>query len=129
MKTEAEIAEYWRKELVEALRLVSSPYEIQSKSLPDYVHLPDEILGALTVESFSTLLRHDLITSTQFEELKKFDEYLDRIRLPEDYEDMLIEMQSGLEFKEVRLEALRVLEILGEKYEQPVINAVYVQGS
>ena len=129
MNTDAEKAEYWRKELVESLRLIASPYEVQCSVLPDYVHLPDEILNALTPESFDALLRHNMITEVQLDELKKYDQCLECIQLPDDYEEMLIDMQFGDQFKQLRVDALGVLSMLGEEYKKPTVSAVYVRGS
>ena len=129
MQSDSEIAEYWYTELIEGLRLIASSFEIQEKALPDFVHLPDEILNALPVDSFEFILEQGLISESQFSDIKTFDGSLDLIELPSDYEDMLKVMRSGQQFSESRVLALELLGKLGQKYKEPVLGAVYIKNS
>ena len=127
--SELDSAKYWYKELVEGLRLMASEYHVQKESLPTFVHLPDEVLNALVIESFPTMLEHRLINKHQFEVLTNFYNHLDEIELPEDYDEMLQSLKSGEQFQNIRVQALKMLESLGFNLEKPRISAVYVKGS
>lgn len=129
MKTDREIAEYWYGELIDSLRLISSEFEVQEAVLPKFVHIPDEVLNSLPIDSLHTIFNQGLVSDAQLEALIEFDSLLEEINLPPDYEDMLEMMRSGSNFKNLRGRAIKLLEYLGHKYEVPKINSTYVKGS
>jgi hypothetical protein len=129
MKTDREIAEYWYGELVDSLRLISSEFDVQESVLPDFVHIPDEVLNSFPIDSLPTISNLGLVSGAQLEALMEFDSLLEEIDLPPDYDDMLEMMGSGAEFESLREKAVKLLEKLGHKYEEPKINATYVKGS
>ena len=129
MKTDSELADYWYGELIDSLRLISSDFSVQEKVLPDFVHVPDEVLNSFPIDSLHTIYNEGLITEEQLAQLRELDTLLDEVELPSDYEEMLEEMKSGQAFEELRKNAKKILVALGQKYEEPQINAVYVKGS
>lgn len=129
MKTDREFAEYWYGELVDSLRLIASEFEVQEAVLPGFVHIPDEVLNSFPIDSLHTIFNQGLVSNVQLEALVKFDSLLEEIDLPPGYDDMLEMMRSGSEFKSLREKAVKLLENLGHKYEEPKINATYVKGS
>lgn len=129
MKTDSELADYWYSELVDSLRLISSDFSVQERVLPDFVHVPDEVLNSFPIDSLHTIYNEGLITDEQLAQLREFDSLLDEVELPSDYEEMLEAMSSGQEFKELRAKARQLLQTLGQEYKEPQINAVYVKGS
>jgi len=129
MKTDREIAEYWYGELIDSLRLISSEFCIQEAVLPEFVHIPDEVLNSFPIDSLHTIFKEGLVSQVQLERLMEFDALLEMIQLPSDYDDMLEVMRSGAEFRSLRGKAIELLEYLGHKYEEPKVNAIYVKGS
>jgi len=129
MKSDLEIAEFWYKELIEGLRSMASTFEVQKNSLPDFVHLPDEVMNALPVDSFESLRKQGLLSLEEHENVKSFDENLDQMEIPDEYEELLEEMRTGQQFQTLRIEAKCLLEALGHKYREPKVNAIYVQSS
>lgn len=129
MKTDREIAEYWYGELVDSLRLISSEFDVQEAVLPEFVHIPDEVLNSFPVDALHTISNQGLVSNAQLEALVEFNSLLEEIDLPQDYDDMLEMMSSGSEFKSLREKAVKLLENLRHKYEEPKINATYVKGS
>jgi hypothetical protein len=128
MKTDREIAEYWYGELVDSLRLISSEFDVQEAGLPEFVHVPDEVLNSFPIDSLHTISNQGLVSNAQLEALMEFDSLLEEIDLPSDYDDMLEMMRSGSEFKSLREKAVKLLENLGCKYKKPNVNAIYVKG-
>lgn len=122
-------AKYWHKELIESLRLIASEYDVQKESLPDFIHLPDEILNAIVIESFPNMLEHKLISEEQFQELMKLHAFLDEMKLPDEYDELLESLRSGKQFQNLRIRASKILNSLGFELTNPAIGAVYVKGS
>jgi hypothetical protein len=129
MSTDRETAEYWFSELVEGLRLISSNFDVQEKSLPDFVHLPDEVLNAVHLDTLGLVIEYGLVSKEQFEKVKELDAALEGIDLTADYEEMIEQMKSGADFENLRKIALNVLHSLGQQYKEPSVSAVYVKGS
>ena len=129
MNPDRESASYWYNELIEGLRLISSDFEIQEKSLPDFVHLPDEVLTAVTLDTLGLVVEFELVSEEQFSQIKLLDSALENIELSSDYEEMIEQMKYGDDFKRLREQALDVLNGLGLQYKEPRINATYIKGS
>jgi len=129
MSTDRESANYWYKELIEGLRLISSDFAVQEKSLPDFVHLPDEVLNSVTLDTLRLVVEFGLISKEQFAQIEVLDSALENVELSSDYEEMIEQMKSGDDFKYLRKLALEVLISLGQPYREPSINATYIKGS
>jgi len=129
MSTDREIANYWYNELVEGLRLIASEFDVQERALPDFVHLPDEVLNAVDLDTLSLVVELGLVTQEQLEKIKELDCALDNIVLPSDYEAMIEDMRAGDNFNSLRKIAHEVLDSLGQSYKEPTTSAVYVKGS
>jgi hypothetical protein len=113
------VDEFPYKELTEGLRLMASPYDVQVASLPDFAHVPDEILNAIPSDAWNYMAEVGLISAAVLEDLRSLDSYLDEIPLPEDYEGMLSQVRCGVEFEELRTKARELLLKLGEKCQAP----------
>jgi hypothetical protein len=129
MNPDRESASYWYNELIEGLRLISSDFDIQEKSLPDFVHLPDEVLNAVTLDTLRLVVEFELVSKEQHSQIKLLDRALEKIELSSDYEEMIEQMKSGDDFKRLRKLALDVLNSLEQPYKEPRINATYIKGS
>jgi hypothetical protein len=116
MSTDRETAEYRFSELVEGLRLISSNFDVQEKSLPDFVHLPDEVLNAVHLDTLGLVIEYGLVSKEQSEKVKELDAALEGIDLTADYEEMIEQMKSGADFENLRKIALNVLHSLGQQY-------------
>ncbi len=129
MSTERETANYWYKVLVEGLRLIASEFDVQERALPDFVHLPDEVLNAVDLDTLSLVVELGLVTQEQTEKIKELDCALENIELPSNYEAMIEDMKNGDSFNTLRKMAHEVLNSLGQTYKEPATSAVYVKGS
>ncbi len=107
------------KELVNGLRLIALPFDEQVAVLPDFVHVPDEILNAAPSDSWNFLLEEGAIDKIQFEILFKLDKQLDEIQGPEDYEELLEYFKNSAEVQRLRKSASSALEALGFSLEKP----------
>lgn len=107
------------KELIEGLRLMASPYDVQVASLPDFSHVPDEILNAIPSDAWNHMAEVGLISAAVLDDLRSLNSYLDEISLPEDYEGMLSQVRCGVAFEELRAKARELLMKLGEKCQAP----------
>ena len=129
MSTDRENANYWYNELVEGLRLIASEFDVQERALPDFVHLPDEVLNAVDLDTLSLVVELGLVTQEQTEKIKELDCALENIELPSNYEAMIEDMKNGNSFNTLRKMAHEVLNSLGQTYKEPATSAVYVKGS
>jgi hypothetical protein len=129
MNSDREIADFWYNELIEGLRLIASEFTVQENSLPDFVHLPDEVLNAVQLDTLGLVVKFKLISNEQLQKLKELDTALDEITLPSDYSEMIELMKNGDSFETLRGKALHVLQNLNCEYLEPKINATYVKGS
>jgi hypothetical protein len=129
MTTDRESAEYWYGEQIEGLRLISSEFKVQERSLPDFVHLPDEVLNAVSLDTLGLVVSAGLLSQEQYSKVQVLDEALENINLPSDYEKVLEQMKSGNDFRKLRVLARKVLSFLNEPYMEPKISAIYIKGS
>ncbi|WP_213609395.1 hypothetical protein [Pseudoalteromonas sp.] len=129
MSTDRENANYWYNELVEGLRLIASEFDVQERALPDFVHLPDEVLNAVDLDTLSLVVELGLVTQEQTEKIKQLDCALENIELPSNYEAMIEDMKNGNSFNTLRKMAHEVLNSLGQTYKEPATSAVYVKSS
>ncbi len=127
MKMDSDLADYWYGELIDSLKLISSDFSVQERVLPDFVHVPDEVLNSFPIDSLQTIFNEGLITEEQLAQLREFNTLLNEVELTSDYEEMLEAMRSSEGFKLLREKARKLLEILGQEYEKPQINAVYIK--
>lgn len=118
------------RRLIDGLRLVASPYQVQCEVLPDFVHVPDEILNAVEYIYIPQLLRAGIISEEQAKAFKEFDDYLGTLEPEEDYEVVLRNVESGDWFNELRQRALALLKLLGEAYQRPTLEGIsYMRGA
>lgn len=104
--------------IIEALRLVAAPPEIQLSSLPRYVHKPDEV--ALTFEEVMVyakiILDNHFLTDELYERLLEIDELFNGFGKDEWTEEAMY--QSGT-WEVVRNKANDTLKKFGEDYAAP----------
>jgi len=118
------------RKLIDSIRLVASPYSVQCEVLPDFIHLPDEILNAVEYIYVPQLLKAGILTEKQSKALKEFDDYLGTLDPEDNYNKLLENMESGDWLKELRVRALQLLDLLGEKYERPNLDGIsYIKGT
>lgn len=114
--------------LIDSLRLVASPYEVQSAALPGFVHLPDEM--AVELPHAVQLHEAGMITLLQLEEFRTFERYLETLKPADDYAIELENMRSGGWYEALRNRARGLLTTLGETYVPPTLDGVtYVRES
>ena len=117
-------------QIIDGLRLAASPFDVQKDVLPDFVHLPDEVLNAVEYVLVPQLIEVGLITEDQARAVKEYDEFLDTLEPMEDYEGALKQMEDGSWFQELREKATALLQLLGEVYQRPTLDGVvYVKGA
>lgn len=117
-----EIANFRYAELIEGLKLIASPFDTQKNSLPDYVHIPDEILNAVPSDSWDYLYLHGFLTKEQLAKLWEFDELLNSINGPENYDDLLEFFRNDDEIHGMRKYAKNLLALLGKEWSTPDLS-------
>lgn len=116
--------------IVAGLRLVAAPFDVQRSTLPDFVHLPDEVLMAVDEAFLASMLQSPEITDAQRAALLAFNAAADAVQLDEDYERAVQQVRSGPQFEQLRRLALASLHELGEQYSAPRLDGViYLQGA
>ncbi len=67
--------------LIDGLRLVASPFEVQCESLPEFAHVPDEVLNSVENTYIPQLLNYGLISESQAHAFNGYEEYLGTFNL------------------------------------------------
>lgn len=117
-------------QIVDGLRLAAAPFEIQTSILPDFVHVPDEIIMGVDAGDVELLVESGRLTQAQGEALADYDRYLATGEISESYPEALADVESGEWFEALRRRARAVLELLGEDVEAPTLRgAIYVGSS
>lgn len=119
--------QYYRM-LLESIQLLASDYETQVRSLPDYVHVPDEI--ALTYYDCLLLLEQieeaGLVTEEQVYRMKAVDMLLSSISGQENAHLWTRDaLKNDQVWEQVRNGARQILDILGERQQPP--NLFWIQ--
>lgn len=116
--------------LIDGLRLAASSFKVQREVLPDFAHLPDEVLDAVDVAVVAQLAKAGVISDVQAQGFRDYDSFLNSCETSEDYEDALRLLESGEWFQELREKALALLDRLGKRYERPTLAGItYVEGA
>ena len=123
-------AKYQRRLLVETTWLLAADFPIQVAALPDFVHVPDELL--LEYDSAFALVPQlfeaGLLSSEQFALAEAFNTSLDALVVDEDYEVALAAVERSPEWEAVREQARVLLAALGESLCPPdMSHAIYVR--
>lgn len=109
--------------LVKSLRLVASPFDIQIKSMPDFVVIPDEI--ALTFyDSYlltNRLKEENLISARSFDLLSELNTLFDEMSNNQMLWD-LDSLRNNENWNRCRNMALQILDELGENYDTPNLD-------
>jgi hypothetical protein len=127
-----ETFERYLSKIIEGLQcqLLAADFESQVKALPDFVHVPDEVLNEYG-NSFllaKQVPEVELIDKSQYTMMQELDNALDDVPISESYEDAL-EAMSSTEWEAIRIKASDVLRSLGvEKRTPDLTHNVYVQG-
>ncbi|MDD6209893.1 MAG: hypothetical protein PUB21_04725 [Bacteroidales bacterium] len=125
------MSEKFYNTLVQSLRLVASPADIQIKSLPDFVCIADEI--ALTYDETYVLLpqiaeEDKRFTPQVMETLKELDRLFGEMSEDKTLWD-IDQLKENLKWEKSRLLAYEALQLLGEPYEFPDLGYIsYVRG-
>lgn len=108
------------KNLVDSLKLIALDYEEQVKSLPDFVHVPDEI--ALTFdEAFlrrRVLVEERLISEEALKMLTELDKLFEVMSQDKSLWDNK-KLKESIEWQLTRSHARTILDILGEDLTRP----------
>jgi len=119
--------------LVDALRLVAAPFTVQVSVLPEFVHVPDEILNAIQFQLVPGLLCSKHLTEGQaagFDSLEAFMDTLDWRPEWAEYPLALEAVQADPWWEELRSRARALLASLGEDDTPPTMEGiVYIRGS
>ena len=119
------------EKLIQSLQLLAADYNVQKESLPDFVHVPDEVILTFN-EAFmciDQLFDDNLITKKQKDELSKLDRFLSKFDKFGAYPSALKSLESSQEWKDIRKKSLEILKSLGYKKEKPNLFWVqYVEG-
>lgn len=108
------------KQVIETLRLLAADCDTQTKVLPNYVHVPDEI--ALTFEDTylltNSLLQDKLITEDVKSELDTLNELFDQMNCRKELWT-LDQLKFGEEWQQIRSVASRALKCMNRDIEIP----------
>ena len=119
------------EQLVDGLRLQAAGYAVQRRALPDYVHLPDELLNAVYTGSFPQLLANGRIPEEARAAFADYERFLDSHETSElGYDASLEEVKNGVWFNELRHRAKGLLRALGKDESKPSMHGTtYVRGA
>jgi hypothetical protein len=115
--------------LVDALRLAAAEPETQIKSLPDFVHIPDEI--ALNFDDAYIYKKELLIENRISAEMA---ELLDEIHKESDFMSdnkvgwKIEDLSSSHHWKKIRETAKKLLHMMGEEIQPPKLDWVSYYG-
>ena len=116
--------------LVDGLKLQAASSAVQRQLVPDFVHLPDELLNAVHVGSFPQLFREGILSDSASLAIQRYEAFLDTYVASNDYESAVAEVESGNWFEALRAHARDVLLALGEDCSEPSLDhVVYVRGA
>jgi|GEM_PF-3058810 len=126
----------WKyNKIVQGVQLLAADYDTQIEVLPDFVHVPDEVVLEFG-ESFhlaESLLADGLIDQIQYNELYELDQAIDKTfdELPKDsdYPEMLEQLQYHTAWEELRVKARETLTVMNVEQQKPDLDYnIYVSG-
>ncbi len=118
--------------LVQSIRLLAADYEIQIRSFPGFVHIPDEL--ALTYNDCfllaNQMAKAGLLNERQLARLKELDEVLEGMSEKESEELWTLDaLKKNAEWQDIRFMASELLVLLGWKKQRPNLSWItYVEG-
>lgn len=102
------------KKVIEVLKLVASPADVQLKAFPDYVCKPDEV--ALTFDEIVSytyiLLSNSIISKTQYEELNKINCYFDTFSKTDWSEDAMYDSEKWNYSRKMATDVLKLFNCI-----------------
>jgi len=112
--------------LVDALRLMASPSNVQLEILPDFVAVPDEVV--LRVDDAYVVLHPTELPTKVHQEMRSILDLIERLPL-ESAEQWDPATLNSAPFLELRRLANVALQTLGARYEKPTLQGTtYVRG-
>ena len=119
--------------LVDALRLVASPFNVQVSVLPDFVHVPDEILNAIQFELVLGLAHTEHLTESQAAQFDSLEAFMDTLVWRPEWDEYPLALEAVRAdpwWEELRSRARALLASLGEDHTPPTMEGiVYIRGS
>lgn len=107
--------------LLQTIQLIASDYDVQIKSFPDFVHVPDEI--ALLLEENMFILETLDVSDPKNEALSAQIKLLDNFFANLDKDKFTLdELRSATEWKKAREMAQVILETLGVERKKPDLS-------
>lgn len=123
--------EWSRSVLVECARLLAADFEAQRAALPDFVHVPDELLLEFdyAVSVAWAALEGGRITPEQHAQAVALNQACGAVVVPSDYAAALAAVRDGPEWAALRAQARALLAALGEDVRPPDLShGTYVRG-
>jgi hypothetical protein len=112
--------------IIESIQLLAADYDTQVKSLPDFVHVPDEVLLEYG-DSFllaKQVLVAGLIDASQYVRMQELCDAIDDIAVPAQYDEALAAMKSHPSWQVLRSKAADVLRALGIEKRPPDLSHI-----
>lgn len=117
-------------QLVDGLRLQAAPFELQRRTLPEFVHLPDEVLNAVFPDYFPQLFKRGLIPQSAGPAVDSYLTYLNGFRPYGSDDAALLELETGHWFQGLRAQATSVLTAIGQCPSAPTLAGThYIPGA
>jgi uncharacterized protein Yka (UPF0111/DUF47 family) len=115
---------------IEGLRLQAAAFPVQREALPDFVHLPDEILNAVDTAFVAQLIGNGEVSAESMAALRQHETDIDTCEPIEDYTEALAAVESGSWFEGLRAQARKALMALDEDCTPPNLGGTtYVPGT
>ena len=128
--SDAEDCKRYLSKIVESIQLLAADFDTQVKSLPDSVHVPDEVLLEYG-DSFllaKQVRAAGLIDEFQYARMQDLSDAVDSVVVPENYSEALGAMKSHPSWQMLRSQAADVLQSLGiEKRPPDLSHITYVK--
>jgi hypothetical protein len=124
--SDAEDCNRYLSKIVESIQLLAADFDTQVKSLPDSVHVPDEVLLEYG-DSFllaKQVLAAGLIDNSQYARMQDLSDATDGIVVPEDYSEALGAMKSHPSWQMLRSKAADALQSLGIEKRPPDLSHI-----
>jgi hypothetical protein len=117
--------------IIESLQLLAADPETQIQSLPEYVHIPDEI-ALIFSDTFLLIYQNKdslFLSDSQFQKLTEIDKYLNEMS-EENHQIWTLEaIKENDKWKKLRKMALEILRSLNIKKQNPNLYWIkYIEG-
>lgn len=115
------------EDLIQSIQLLAADYKTQVNSLPEFVHVPDE-LAIVYADCFSVVIGLPDLTKQQRTKLKELNKILNKMSRNHGLWT-LDALRESKEWKNIRKLATCLLKMFNRKKEKPRIElGVYVRG-